>query len=265
MCLFDPLAKHPLSETKPKAPKLLIAKTITMLSIETQPFQEHFQQQGPVDADNVVTSVGLYDVLCGRDKTAFQNVGNRRFRVTVSLHLERYMGANSRKDKSIIIKSVAALVRSTGGRFLQRKGDTLIQLNEKQTHEKVGHALRDMAMASSKSSAAAKAKKERAIAKFMASEAVPMAEPETVVSQVEPVVSQEDPAVSPEEEDRAAFRPSIFDFENLPTLESQENAEIVTSIEPEPAHRRSSISIDDSMLQWLVGESDALMDSVFQL
>lgn len=100
----------------------------------------------------IVASVGMYDVLCGRDKEAFNNIGNRRFRVTVSLTLDRYNQALSRKEKSCVIKSVAALVKGNGGRFLQKqKGiQGWVQLNEKQTHEKVGHALRDMAMANSK-------------------------------------------------------------------------------------------------------------------
>lgn len=97
--------------------------------------------------------LGLYDVLCGRNKTAFNNIGNRRFRVTVTLALERYMSKPSRIDKSIVIKSVAGLVHANGGRFLQRQrgGGALVELSEKQSHEKVGHALRDMALAWTKS------------------------------------------------------------------------------------------------------------------
>jgi len=93
--------------------------------------------------------LGPYDVVCGRHKAAFNNIGNRRFRVTVSLQLARYMAAPTRKDKSILIKSAAALVRSNGGRFLQRKNNAWVELDEKAAHDKVGHALRDMATAAS--------------------------------------------------------------------------------------------------------------------
>jgi hypothetical protein len=99
-----------------------------------------------------VEEIGLFDVLCGRDKNAFNNTGNRRFRVSVSLALERYINAPTRKDKSIVIKSVVTMVRNNGGRFLQEsvnKHDgtvTYVELNDKRCHEKSGHALRDMAL-----------------------------------------------------------------------------------------------------------------------
>jgi hypothetical protein len=32
-------------------------------------------------------TLGSYDILCGRGKIAFNNIGNRRFRVTISLNL----------------------------------------------------------------------------------------------------------------------------------------------------------------------------------
>jgi hypothetical protein len=89
--------------------------------------------------------LGLYDVICGRHKAAMDNIGNRRFRVTVALSLARYKAAFTRKEKSIIIHSVAAIVRSNGGRFLQRYKGTWAELDDKMAHEKVGHALRDMA------------------------------------------------------------------------------------------------------------------------
>jgi hypothetical protein len=101
----------------------------------------------PIPAEQI----GLFDVLCGRDKAAFNNIGNRRFRITVSLSLERYLNAPTRKDKSIVIKSVVTMVRKNGGRFLQllsseNEQTSYIELNEKQSHEKAGHALRDMAL-----------------------------------------------------------------------------------------------------------------------
>lgn len=91
--------------------------------------------------------IGPYDVLCGRHKDAFNNVGNRRFRVTVSLALERYLLAPTRQDRSIVIASVVDLVRENGGHFLQWKLGQWVELDDKNTQAKVGHALRDMAVA----------------------------------------------------------------------------------------------------------------------
>jgi hypothetical protein len=89
-----------------------------------------------------------FDVLCGRDKNAFNNPGNRRFRRLVSDALERYLKASTRKEKSMVIRSVVETVRRQGGRFLQvdRSTKRYIELDDKQSHEKTGHALRDMAL-----------------------------------------------------------------------------------------------------------------------
>jgi hypothetical protein len=111
------------------------------------------------------SGIGSYDVLCGRHKFAFNNIGNRRLRVTVSLSLERYLASPSRQDKSLIIISIVKLIQEIGGRFLQWKKDHWIELGEKQAREKVGHALRDMASArdllpSSPSTSAFSAKKD---------------------------------------------------------------------------------------------------------
>lgn len=97
---------------------------------------------------NRVNVLGFYDVICGRHKAAFDNIGNRRFRVLVALAHEKYANAPTRAHKSIVIKDIVDSVHNGGGRFLQRLGCNWVELDEKQTHDKVGHALRDMAVAS---------------------------------------------------------------------------------------------------------------------
>lgn len=93
-------------------------------------------------------TLGFYDVICGRNKFAFDNIGNRRFRVLIALAHDKYANAPSRAHKSIVIKDIVDSVHNGGGRFLQRLGCSWVELDEKQTHDKVGHALRDMAVAS---------------------------------------------------------------------------------------------------------------------
>jgi hypothetical protein len=95
------------------------------------------------------SGVGPYDVLCGRDKHSFRNVGNRRFRVTVALYIGRYLEAETKSDKSRVIALVVDIVRANGGRFLKwsSKRQEWVELDEKHTREKVGHALRDTAVA----------------------------------------------------------------------------------------------------------------------
>jgi hypothetical protein len=112
-----------------------------------------------------VSVLGPYDVICGRHKAAFNNIGNRRFRITVALAVERYMSTASRKDKTAIMEGVAALVRSNGGRFLLhlvRDGDSddtspWVELSPEQTHQKVAHAFRDMAWATKHKSTTSRA------------------------------------------------------------------------------------------------------------
>jgi len=96
--------------------------------------------------------IGPYDILSGRGRDSYQNVGNRRFRVTIAMSLQRYIDASTRLEKSKVILSVVDLIRSSGGRFLKwinnRSGDGgyWVELNERRVREKVGHALRDMAI-----------------------------------------------------------------------------------------------------------------------
>lgn len=107
-----------------------------------------------VDCESLDFSFGIgeFDVLCGRDKNAFNNAGNRRFRFLVSQAMGSYLRASTRSEKSVVIRSVVEMVRCNGGRFLQESVDTTdgtkhyMELDEKKSHEKAGHALRDMAL-----------------------------------------------------------------------------------------------------------------------
>jgi hypothetical protein len=96
-----------------------------------------------------MTALGPYDVICGRDKVAFNNVGNRRFRITVSLFLPRYINSSMRKEKTNTIKEIIDLVHANNGRFVNWDEATSQwqQLDHQECCKKVGHALRDMALA----------------------------------------------------------------------------------------------------------------------
>jgi hypothetical protein len=93
-------------------------------------------------------TIGPHDVLCGRTKDSFNNIGNRRFRVIVSTKLRKYVDVTStRKEKGQIIESLIQSTQECGGRFLQVRNGSLTELSYKQAYEKVGHAIRDMASA----------------------------------------------------------------------------------------------------------------------
>jgi hypothetical protein len=71
-------------------------------------------------------------------------VGNRRFRITVSLSVDRYLAASTKIGKANVITSVLERVRANGGRFLRRNKDEWVELDDKLAREKIGHALRGM-------------------------------------------------------------------------------------------------------------------------
>ena len=41
-----------------------------------------------------------FDVLCGRDKKCYNNIGNRRFRILINSNLPRYLRCSNRKERS---------------------------------------------------------------------------------------------------------------------------------------------------------------------
>lgn len=63
-----------------------------------------------------------YDIICGRCSTAFNNIGNRRFRVTIMQNVKKYIDAATRADKKVVITSIVnLLINEAGARFLKRK------------------------------------------------------------------------------------------------------------------------------------------------
>jgi hypothetical protein len=110
-----------------------------------------------------------YDVLCGRDKAVFNSIGNRRFRVSISVYIPRYEMARNKGQKATVIMFVCNILRNeVGVRFLKKeqprgggggaalkKGSSseseeeyhYIELDEAEARKKVGHALRDMSVA----------------------------------------------------------------------------------------------------------------------
>jgi hypothetical protein len=92
-----------------------------------------------------IYSPSSFDCICGRGKQSFNHIGNVRFRLIVSLHIERYIIALSRLDKSLVVASIVDLIRASNGRFIKMdsKAKTWVELSDHVTREKVGHALRD--------------------------------------------------------------------------------------------------------------------------
>lgn len=92
-----------------------------------------------------VNSLGPYDVICGRGSLAFNNIGNRRFRILIGMNVNRYNDTEGRHRKGLFIGSlVGTFLNEIGARFFKLKQGELIELTERQIRQKVGHALRDV-------------------------------------------------------------------------------------------------------------------------
>lgn len=102
-----------------------------------------------------------YDILCGRGKATFNNVGNRRFRISIGINIPTYEAAKTKAQKASAIIFVCSILReNVGVRFLKKQSGGAvtareanqedchyIELNETEARKKVGHALRDMSVA----------------------------------------------------------------------------------------------------------------------
>jgi hypothetical protein len=82
------------------------------------------------------------DVLCGRGKTNFLHEGNIKFRQHVGANLEAYINAQTRSQKSALVKAIADYVLKQGGRFLKLEKGVWYDGGVKTAREKVC-AIRD--------------------------------------------------------------------------------------------------------------------------
>ena len=116
---------------------------------ETKQIQKITMMTIKCTTEENISNLGPFDVLCGRDKQSYNNVGNRRFRIMISMNLQKYMKCETRTERSkMILGLIYELSQYCGQlRFLKRvKGsNTLVQLDYKQSREKIAHALRDAA------------------------------------------------------------------------------------------------------------------------
>ena len=100
-----------------------------------------------------IPTVGPMDILSGRGRQAWNNTGNQLFRKVVHQNIQRYMDAETNRDKTEVIASVLKyLTCEVGARFVKvqkSKGasssSTIKVLGKREAHEKIGHAMRDIA------------------------------------------------------------------------------------------------------------------------
>ena len=80
-----------------------------------------------------------FSVLCGQGNENYNAVGNRRFRVTAGMFLERYKEAADRQQKSAIVKIVLEIIRQSCpvGAFIKYKDGHWWEVSEQTAREKV--------------------------------------------------------------------------------------------------------------------------------
>jgi len=87
------------------------------------------------------------DVLCGRGKTAYHHSGNQSLQRDMVRRLEDFQAAESRFEKSIIVRDCIQCVLNRGGRFLKKNASTghWYPTGFNDARDKVSHALRNNA------------------------------------------------------------------------------------------------------------------------
>lgn len=95
--------------------------------------------------ERAVASLGPYDIICGRGSVAFNNIGNRRFRILIGMNTGRYSNCEGRYRKGQFIGDLVNTFQyEMGATFFKVQDNQLIELTERQIRQKVGHALRDV-------------------------------------------------------------------------------------------------------------------------
>lgn len=98
---------------------------------------------------------GKWDVLCGRGTSYRNHWGNRQLRAFVNQHLDQYISAETRIDKTNIVNSITESIRETNCRFVHY--DESVQhwyeIGDQLAREKIGHTIRDANIAKKKKAA----------------------------------------------------------------------------------------------------------------
>jgi len=113
--------------------------------------QQQQQQQHQFDASSIVVATNSKDdepreddVLCGRDKAAFEWKGNKEFRERIWKTLPKYAEADSRLKKSKVVKALVEEFYDEGRRFLKKSKEGLwLEIGKDKARDKTAHAFRD--------------------------------------------------------------------------------------------------------------------------
>jgi len=99
-----------------------------------------------------------YSVLCGQGSENYNATGNRRFRITAAMFVEKYIDAKDRHEKSEIVREVLKIIQAACpvGSFVTQKNGRWYSVDERSAREKIGAYFRDCLAGHYKSSAKSK-------------------------------------------------------------------------------------------------------------
>jgi hypothetical protein len=120
----------------------ITSSTFTKLVLDGDDYKDPLKL--PTVSMSPSNSPTKFDVLLGREKESLNHVGNKRFRVMVALHRNQYQSSTTRVAKTCITTKLINDIHDCGGRFLKKNEITgeYEEVNHKEAHEKVSHALR---------------------------------------------------------------------------------------------------------------------------
>ena len=103
-----------------------------------------------------------YSVICGRGGACFNSIGNRRFRVIVTMFLQQYSAANTKLAKSKIVTQIIGMIQSAGGGFVKYEKGRWYEVSDGMAREKVGALFRDCLHTQYRSAAKSKLARRKA-------------------------------------------------------------------------------------------------------
>eukprot|EP00980_Cylindrotheca_fusiformis_P001858 scaffold417_cov97-Cylindrotheca_fusiformis.AAC.1 len=163
-----------------------------------------------------------YDILSGRSKSCFNNIGNRRFRITVSLNVKRYNSIATRSGRARFIESFARTLKDdVGFRFLRiLKNGEKVELSEEEARAKIGHALRDLSLCLRKAASKPPNKRKTAMRKMKATKTRTMKfatlKPRSTTTKIWTAAS-------------ASQRPSVVAESMMPSLDENKDSNTISS------------------------------------
>lgn len=102
-----------------------------------------------------------HDVICAKGNDARNHPGSKVLREHIQSYMDDYKVIESRIDRAFIVSAIIQQIKSTGGRFIRRKGGGWAEIGDRNAREKIGANFRDLLHERYSSSARAKSTRRK--------------------------------------------------------------------------------------------------------